>query len=108
MKHIELSRRAERDLRRLDKAVRKRLVDALRHALIAEPPPEHVDIKVLRGAEPWLRLRIGTYRVVYRPLAADELRRLVQTLPPRERPSEGYVVERIIHRRDLDRAMDTL
>lgn len=62
-------------------------------------------MKALQGAEPWLRLRIGVYRVLYRALTPQELATL---LSEKDRPSEGYLVERLIHRRDLDIAVDTL
>lgn len=108
MKHVELTRRAAKDLRQLDKPERKRIADGLTTQLAAEPQPENLGIKALHGAEPWLRLRLGTYRVLYRALEAKELRALVAHLPKADRPTEGYLVDRIIHRRDLDRAVGTL
>ncbi|MGH9212371.1 MAG: type II toxin-antitoxin system RelE family toxin [Acidimicrobiales bacterium] len=108
MKHVELTRRAEKDLRQLDKPARVRIADGLRRCLAAEPQPENVDVKPLVGAEPWLRLRVGLYRVLYRPLAPDELSHLLAELPEDDRPDEGYLVERIIHRRDLDRTAECL
>jgi hypothetical protein len=47
-------------------------------------------VKALRGAVPWLRMRVGDHRVIYRATPA------------------AYVVARIIHRRDLDRPVATL
>lgn len=84
---ITLLPRAERDLRGIGQAERKRIADALRS--LAEGPG-NPDVKALRGAVPWLRMRVGDYRVIYRATPA------------------GYVVARIIHRRDLDRAVATL
>jgi mRNA-degrading endonuclease RelE of RelBE toxin-antitoxin system len=86
---ITLLPRAERDLRSIGHAERKRIVDALRSLAEAEGPG-NPDVKALRGAVPWLRMRVGDYRVIYRATPA------------------AYVVARIIHRRDLDRAVATL
>jgi mRNA-degrading endonuclease RelE of RelBE toxin-antitoxin system len=107
MKHVELSRRAAKDLRQLDKQAARRISDVLRRGLLAEPPPDNLDIKVLQGAEPWLRLRAGTYRILYRPLTPKELRSVLPHVPDADR-SEGYLVGRIVHRRDLDQAVATL
>jgi len=48
------------------------------------------------------RLRVGDYRVIFRALSPVELR----SLGARERT--GVLVERLIHRRDLERAMKAL
>jgi len=61
-----------------------------------------LDIKALQGRTPWLRLRSGDYRLLYRPLRPDELA---------QRPADseaGYLIERIVHRRDLEQAVVTL
>lgn len=55
-----------------------------------------LDVKALEGGAPWRRLRIGDYRVLYRPITADD-------------PSDAkYLVARIVHRRELERAVNTL
>lgn len=107
MRHIELSRRATKDFRQLDKATARRIHKALERDLTAEPPPDNLDIKPLQGAEPWLRLRIGSHRVLYRPMTSDELRHLLGRGPDLSL-LDGYLVARIIHRRDLDQAVATL
>jgi mRNA interferase RelE/StbE len=58
---VELTRPAERDIRRLDRPVADRIVRGL-DALAAEPPAG--DIKRLSGVTPpqW-RLRVGDWRV---------------------------------------------
>jgi len=56
------------------------------------------DIVPLVGRQPWLRLRIGTYRVIFRPVTAAE-RAIV---------GRGHVVGRIVHRRDLEKAAQSL
>lgn len=57
-----------------------------------------LDVKALRGSEPWLRLRVGDYRVIFRTIGADE------------RGAEGatVLIARVVHRRDLERTVDTL
>jgi mRNA-degrading endonuclease RelE of RelBE toxin-antitoxin system len=99
---IELSKRALRDLRHIDHKSRKRLLDLLEIDLAAEPQPANLDIKPLTGRAPWLRLRRGEYRVLYRPLTSSELR----TLGAQEQA--GFLVERVIDRGDLERAALTL
>jgi mRNA-degrading endonuclease RelE of RelBE toxin-antitoxin system len=102
MYRVELSRRAVRDLRRIDSTDRRRLLDVLEKELAAEPQPANLDVKPLAGRAPWLRLRRGDYRVLYRPLTSDELVALGAT----ERA--GFLVERIVDRGQLERAASTL
>lgn len=102
MYRVELSKRALRDLRRIDHKRRKRLLDLLENDLTTEPQPTNLDIKALTGRAPWLRLRRGEYRVLYRPLTSSELRALSA------REQAGFLVERVIDRRDLERAVSTL
>jgi mRNA-degrading endonuclease RelE of RelBE toxin-antitoxin system len=99
---VELSKRALRDLRRIDQTSRKRLLDLLENDLAAEPQPANLDIKHLTGRAPWLRLRRGEYRALYRPLTDTEL----QTIGANEQA--GFLVERVVGRRDLERAASTL
>jgi mRNA-degrading endonuclease RelE of RelBE toxin-antitoxin system len=134
--HVELAPAAERDLKRVGPGPdRKALVDALTVGLAAIPPPENLDVKALKGAAPWLRLRVGDYRILYRPLTRFEVKtlldnRALQTEVKRLReqrgrvnmtemfpavvrrqqqyPEAGFLVARIVHRRDLDRAVRTL
>jgi mRNA-degrading endonuclease RelE of RelBE toxin-antitoxin system len=88
---VELTRSAERDLRRLDPPVRARVADSL-HAL-AENPQRSAALRKLTDAPEW-RLRIGDWRalvlldvqthtvvVTRRPTARARLPRL--TLPSR-------------------------
>jgi mRNA-degrading endonuclease RelE of RelBE toxin-antitoxin system len=100
MYRVELSKRALRDLRRIDHKSRKRLLDLLEKDLAAEPQPANLDIKTLTGRAPWLRLRRGEHHILYRPLTQAEL----QTLNANEQA--GYLVERIIDRRDLEQRRD--
>jgi mRNA-degrading endonuclease RelE of RelBE toxin-antitoxin system len=102
MYRIELSKRALRDLRRIDHKSRRALLDLLENDLAAEPQPANLDVKPLTGRPPWLRLRRGEYRALYRPLTSSELRAL------NAQEQAGLLVERVIDRRDLERAAATL
>jgi mRNA interferase RelE/StbE len=84
---VRLSARAERDLRRLDPQVRRRIVEGLR-ALGAGAP--NLDVKAVKGSSVWLRLRVGEHRILYRGIAG------------------GFLIERIVDRRDLERAIRSL
>jgi hypothetical protein len=64
-------------------------------ALAADPPGE-VDARPLIGADPWQRLRVGTWRVIFRALSPSELSGF-----PEDR---GYLIERVVRRKDLERA----
>jgi mRNA-degrading endonuclease RelE of RelBE toxin-antitoxin system len=99
---VELSKRALRDLRRIDHQNRKRLLDLLENDLAAEPQPANLDIKQLIGHAPWLRLRRGEHRILYRALTQTELQALDAT------EQAGYLVERIVDCRNLERAASTL
>lgn len=89
MRDVTLRPRAERDLRQIGPGPERTRIAAGLRELGADAA--NLDVKALAGAAPWLRLRVGNYRVLYR--AAGE---------------SAYVVERIVHRRDLDRAVDRL
>jgi mRNA-degrading endonuclease RelE of RelBE toxin-antitoxin system len=102
MYRVELSKRALRDLLRIDHKSRKRLLDLLEHDLATEPQPVNLDIKPLTGRVPWLRLRRGEYRILYRPLTSSELRALAAS------EQAGFLVERMIERGDLERAASSL
>ncbi len=102
MCRVELSKRAQRDLRRLDARTRASLLRVLEEDLAGDPPAANLDIKPLIGRAPWLRLRRGEYRVIYRALTRHEL----EPLDAVER--HGILVERVVDRRDLERAVSTL
>lgn len=104
MRHVELARQAARDIRQISHSQGlDRLEKALFDELSADPAPENLDIKTLQGRKPWLRMRVGDWRLIYRPLTQEEL------LECREgEETEGFLVARIIHRRDLDRTLRTL
>jgi mRNA-degrading endonuclease RelE of RelBE toxin-antitoxin system len=102
MYRVELSKRALRDLRRIDHKSRKGLLDLLEHDLATEPHPANLDIKPLTGRAPWLRLRRGEHRVPDRPLTIRELLALAAT------EQAGFLVERVIERGELERAASAL
>jgi len=69
--------------------------------LVQIPPRSNLDIRPLTGRNPWLRLRIGNIRVIFRPLTQSEASLLGVKHP-------SYLVERVIDRRDLDDALRPL
>ena len=69
-------------------------------ALREVPRPKKLDDRPLEGAAPWRRLRVGERRIIFRPLTQQE-----KVLYGAE---VGYIVDRIIDRRDLERAVKTL
>lgn len=96
MEGVVLSRQAERDLRRIgDLETFERLGEGLA-ALAGERP--NLDARSLVGAAPWHRLRVGDYRILYRSVDPTET----------DDPAIRYLVARIVHRRDLERAVSTL
>lgn len=116
-RHVELGRRAEKDLKGLAPKVRRVVLEAMLSGLTADPSPENLDVRGLQGAAPWLRLRIGDYRIVYRALSRAEMQDLVAANPSlradtgqaRESGEPiGWLVARIVNRRDLDRAVASL
>lgn len=106
--HVELDPAAERDLRRMGRGPeRERIVRALAAALEPVPSPGNADVIALVGYAPWLRLRVGDWRVVYRPLEAEELAAIKDARGEID-AADGYLVHRIVHRRDLLRAVQAL
>ena len=70
-------------------------------SLSQDPAPTNLDVRPTVGHGPWLRLRIGTLRVLFRRLTLDESRSL-------DIRGHGYLVERVIDRRELDEAVKPL
>jgi mRNA-degrading endonuclease RelE of RelBE toxin-antitoxin system len=91
---ILLATAAERELRRLPPAARPGIRDGL-HELAAEAA--NLDVVALRGRSPWLRLRLGDWRVLFRPVEEEEsggsrLPRGPHRHPPRPRTSGPHPV----------------
>lgn len=85
------------DIRGLDRSVHRGIVEALPH--IDAP---NADVKSLASRPPWRRLRIGSHRVVFRMLGVEELAALDAT------SAQGVLVARVVHRRELERAIGSL
>jgi mRNA-degrading endonuclease RelE of RelBE toxin-antitoxin system len=96
MAGVVLSRRAVRDLQRIGRGTPlARIRQALEELAAAAG---NLDIRPLAGAAPWHRLRVGDYRVLYRPISSSEA----------VDADARWLVARIVHRRDLERAVSTL
>jgi hypothetical protein len=79
----------------MDAPERRRIRDAL-GALAAGA--ENLDVKALSGRAPWLRMRVGDWRVLYRPLTQAEA----------AESGRGWLVARVVDRRDLERSVRSL
>lgn len=88
MPRVVLSRRAERDLRRIGPGSELSRLRGAFERLAADEP--NLDIRPISGRTPWLRLRAGDWRVLFRKLGDDRL------------------VARVVHRSELERAVSTL
>jgi mRNA-degrading endonuclease RelE of RelBE toxin-antitoxin system len=88
-RRVVLAERARRDLRRIQSQQQREAIAGALEGLRAGAP--NLDVRSLRGRSPWLRIRAGDFRILYRPLTAEE--------------GDGYLVARIINRRNLE---DTL
>jgi mRNA-degrading endonuclease RelE of RelBE toxin-antitoxin system len=97
---VQFSKRGARDIERLSQSQRLRVRKVL-DSLSQDPAPTNLDVRPLVGHEPWLRLRIGTLRLIFRRLTVEESR-------PRGIRGHGYLVERVVDRRDLDKAVGPL
>ena len=75
---VELTRTAQRDLRRLDPPVRKRVETALR--TLAEDPQRAGTLHKLTGAPEW-RLRVGDWRALVLLDAAMRVIVVTRVLP---------------------------
>lgn len=68
---IDIRPRARRSLRQLDAPARKAIASAI-DSLATQPRP--AGVTALKGHRPWLRTRVGDYRIIY---AVDDRARLV-------------------------------
>jgi len=75
---LELTRQALRDLRRLDRPVRERVLQALER-LVAPVPTG--DVRALTGSPGEFRLRVGDWRVRYELDTEAELLVVLRVLP---------------------------
>lgn len=98
MARVDLSSAAQKDLRRLlttpaGPAIKR----VVMHDLAAEPWPANLDAASLAGVGSWLRVRAGAFRIVLRPLNPAECKA--------RGVARGYLVDRVINRRDLERIL---
>jgi mRNA interferase RelE/StbE len=68
---VEVRPRVRKDLRKLGEPARSDALSAMR-ALADDPRP--AGARPLKGHRPWLRIRVGDYRVIY---AVDDPQQLV-------------------------------
>lgn len=93
---IEFAQRAVRDLRRMPRPDVRRIKSAVDELAAGA---KNLDVKPLAGHPPWRRLRVGDFRVLYREIEVTERRG--------DTPA-GWLVARVIDRRDLEQAVRTL
>jgi mRNA-degrading endonuclease RelE of RelBE toxin-antitoxin system len=104
--HYELTTRAVRDLRKIDGHERKKLVANIER-LIEIPQPKNLDVETITGHEPFCRLRVGDWRIIYRQLTEREMAILLMrrgTLGS----TTGFMIERLVDRKYLERAVAAL
>jgi len=85
---VALRRRALKDLRRIGPGREATRIHTALEGLATGD--ENLDVKAVSGRPGWLRLRVGDWRIAY--IATDE----------------GWLVERIVHRSQLERAISSL
>jgi mRNA-degrading endonuclease RelE of RelBE toxin-antitoxin system len=95
---VDLSSSAQKDLAKLLKtAVGAEIKRVVMEELTAEPWPDNLDVVSLEGKGTWLRVRVGTFRIVLRPMTAAEC--------TTRDVEKGYLVDRVLNRRDLERVL---
>ena len=75
---VELTRAAQRDLRRLDPPIRARVINAL-DGLTSEPPVG--DVRRLTGLSDEWRLRVGDWRIRFTRHAETRTVQVLRVLP---------------------------
>lgn len=106
-RHLEFAKSAQKDVKALKKAgVWGRVKAALERDLEPVELPKNRDVKVLVGYSPWYRLRVGSYRIIYRELTSEEITAITKRVDAE--PKTGYVVKRIVHRKELHEAAEKL
>jgi mRNA interferase RelE/StbE len=90
---IELASRAVRDVRKMDPQERRRIQRGIQDLAAGA---ENADVKAIAGRPPWLRMRVGDWRVLYRPMTEQEA------------AGGGILIARVIARRDLERSVRLL
>jgi mRNA-degrading endonuclease RelE of RelBE toxin-antitoxin system len=88
---VRLARGTEKDLDGLPKRAAVRVLNAL-EKFGEDPAAEGLDVKALVGRRPWRRMRVGDYRILFRPSQRGRV----------------LLVARVIERRELERALASL
>jgi hypothetical protein len=94
-------------LRAISRNQLERVILPRLNALQATPPPENLDVRPLAGHAPWLRLRAGIFRILFRRLTRAELDLLALRRGTVESDT-GFLIGRIVDRSELERAVDTV
>ena len=102
LNRIEKGRRLARDIAKLPRDDQRRVAVAL-VKLEDNPWPANLDVCALNGRSPWIRVRVGDYRILLRPLIDDELVTLGIELP-----QVGFLVSRVVDKQYVDRAIRKL
>jgi len=98
MARVDLSSSAQKDLGKLLKTpVGAEIKRVVMEELTAEPWPDNLDVVSLEGTGTWLRVRAGAFRIVLRPMHPAECKA--------RNVGKGYLVGRIVNRRDLERIL---
>ena len=87
---------------RLERVILPRL-----NGLEATSSPENLDVRPVAGHAPWLRLRAGNFRILFRRLTRAELDLLALRRGTAESDT-GFLIARIVDRSGLERAVDTV
>lgn len=88
---VRLSRRAVKDLDSLPKKNSRSVIVAIER-LADDPAATNLEVKMLLGRRPWRRLRVGTFRVLFRFFEGQK----------------GLLVGRVINRKELEKAVLSL
>lgn len=100
--HVEMSTRALKDLSSLDPPIRRRAENFIERRFRVIPRPANLDIRPLERKSPWLRARAGQLRIICRRLTSAEL------VVRGGGATQGYLIVRIVQRRELERAVADL
>jgi mRNA-degrading endonuclease RelE of RelBE toxin-antitoxin system len=105
--HLEFSKRARKDMKKLPRQEAARLAVDIQARLMPSPPPDNADLDWIAGHRPFMRLRIGDHRVIFRALTSHEMACLVMRRGTLDGPT-GYLIERVVDKKDFDRVKRTL
>jgi mRNA-degrading endonuclease RelE of RelBE toxin-antitoxin system len=95
---IELASAAQRDLKKLRRSPD---LKRIKQAILALPRGDpSLDIATLQGASPWRRLRVGNWRILFRPVSEEERQRTGG--------EDSFLVARVVDRKELRAAVATL